>query len=110
MAPSDAGTRLPNVAGSGKRAFQHIAQDMHHLLRRLGHRKGCRVDLFQRVLMADDPMHSLYNSGGTTITMGDLADMVRGYLPDADIQDIQVHPLFYALRQRFALFWLVWSV
>ena len=44
------------------------------------------TEIFQRVLMADDPKHSLYNSGGTTITMGDLADMVRGYLPDADIQ------------------------
>jgi nucleoside-diphosphate-sugar epimerase len=44
------------------------------------------TEIFQRVLMADDPKHSLYNSGGTTITMGDLAEMVREYLPDADIQ------------------------
>ena len=45
MALPDAGTRLRTVAGSGKRAFQHIAQDMHHLLRRLGYREGCRVNL-----------------------------------------------------------------
>lgn len=44
------------------------------------------TEIFQRVLMADAPKHALYNSGGTTISMGDLADMVRGYLPDADIQ------------------------
>jgi nucleoside-diphosphate-sugar epimerase len=36
--------------------------------------------------MSDAPKHSIYNSGGTTITMGDLAEMVRGYLPDADIR------------------------
>ena len=35
--------------------------------------------------MADDPKHALYNSGGTSISMGALAEMVRGYLPDADI-------------------------
>ena len=38
-----------------------------------------------RVLVADDPKHTLYNSGGTTISMGALAEMVREYLPDADI-------------------------
>ena len=44
------------------------------------------TEIFQRVLMADAPKHDLYNSGGTTISMGDLAEMVHGYLPDADIQ------------------------
>ena len=43
------------------------------------------TEIFVRVLMADDPKHALYNSGGTTISMGALAEMVRGYLPDADI-------------------------
>ena len=43
------------------------------------------TEIFLRVLMADDPKHALYNSGGTTISMGALAEMVRGYLPDADI-------------------------
>ncbi|MEE2689879.1 MAG: NAD(P)-dependent oxidoreductase [Pseudomonadota bacterium] len=44
------------------------------------------TEIFQRVLMANDPKHDLYNSGGTTISMGDLAQMVRGYLPEANIQ------------------------
>jgi nucleoside-diphosphate-sugar epimerase len=44
------------------------------------------TEVFARVLMSDAPKHSIYNSGGTTITMGDLAEMVRGYLPDADIR------------------------
>ena len=43
------------------------------------------TEIFLRVLMADDPKHALYHSGGTTISMGALAEMVRGYLPDADI-------------------------
>ena len=42
------------------------------------------TEIFLRVLMADDPKHALYNSGGTTISMGALVEMVRGYLPDAD--------------------------
>jgi nucleoside-diphosphate-sugar epimerase len=43
------------------------------------------TEVFQRVLMADSPKHAIYNSGGTSISMGDIADIVRGYLPDADI-------------------------
>ena len=35
--------------------------------------------------MKDKPDHAIYNSGGHTISMGDLAKIVRGYLPDADI-------------------------
>ena len=44
------------------------------------------TEIFQRVLMPDEPKYDLYNLGGTTISMDDLAEMVRGYLPDADIQ------------------------
>jgi len=43
------------------------------------------TEVFERVLMADDPKHPVYNSGGTTISMSDIADIVRSYLPDADI-------------------------
>jgi nucleoside-diphosphate-sugar epimerase len=35
--------------------------------------------------MTDKPRHSIYNTGGTAISLGDLADIVRGYLPDARI-------------------------
>ena len=43
------------------------------------------TEVFKRVLMADDPQHAVYNSGGTGISMGEIADIVRGYLPDAEI-------------------------
>ena len=43
------------------------------------------AEVFTRVLMAEKPAHRIYNSGGVAISMGDLAAMVRGYLPDAKI-------------------------
>ncbi len=43
------------------------------------------AEVFARVLMADAPRHHLYNSGGIPISLGELADMVRGFLPDAQI-------------------------
>ena len=43
------------------------------------------AEVFVRVLLADAPRHRVYNSGGTTISLGELADMVRGFLPDARI-------------------------
>lgn len=41
--------------------------------------------VFARVAMKDKPDHPIYNSGGHTISMGDLAKIVRGYLPEAKI-------------------------
>jgi nucleoside-diphosphate-sugar epimerase len=41
--------------------------------------------VFARVLMADRPAHNIYNSGGTTVSLGDISDIVRSYLPDARI-------------------------
>jgi nucleoside-diphosphate-sugar epimerase len=43
------------------------------------------AEVFTRVLLADKPRHSVYSSGGTPISLGELADIVRGYLPDANI-------------------------
>ena len=43
------------------------------------------AEVFARVLMADKPKHAIYNSGGHTISMGELADMVREFIPDAKI-------------------------
>lgn len=43
------------------------------------------AEVFTRVLLADKPRHAIYNSGGTAISLGDLADIVRRYLPDAQI-------------------------
>ena len=43
------------------------------------------AEVFARVALADAPKHRIYNSGGHTIGMGELADMVRGFLPEARI-------------------------
>ena len=43
------------------------------------------AEVFTRVLLADKPRHSVYNTGGTAISLGELANIVRGYLPDARI-------------------------
>src|SRR5438128_3564306 len=43
------------------------------------------AEIFLRVLMAEAPGHHLYNSGGIPVSLGELADIVRGFLPDAKI-------------------------
>jgi nucleoside-diphosphate-sugar epimerase len=42
-------------------------------------------EIFARVTLADSTRHQVYNSGGETISMGQLADLVRGFLPNAQI-------------------------
>jgi nucleoside-diphosphate-sugar epimerase len=43
------------------------------------------AEVFARVLMADKPAHRIYNTGGTSVSLGEIADIVRSYLPDARI-------------------------
>src|SRR5262249_17958134 len=43
------------------------------------------AEVFARVTMSDKPAHRVYNSGGTPISLGEIADIVRSYLPDANI-------------------------
>jgi nucleoside-diphosphate-sugar epimerase len=43
------------------------------------------AEVFARVLLADKPKHDLYNSGGIPVSLGELADIVRRFLPDAEI-------------------------
>jgi nucleoside-diphosphate-sugar epimerase len=43
------------------------------------------AEVFVRVLLAEAPRHHLYNSGGIPVSLGELADIVRGFLPDAQI-------------------------
>jgi nucleoside-diphosphate-sugar epimerase len=43
------------------------------------------AEVFVRVLLADAPRHHLYNSGGIPASLGELADIVRRFLPDAQI-------------------------
>jgi len=43
------------------------------------------AEVFARVLLADAPRHALYNSGGVPVSLGELVDIVRGFLLDAQI-------------------------
>jgi nucleoside-diphosphate-sugar epimerase len=43
------------------------------------------AEVFTRVLLSDTPRHHLYNSGGIPVSLGELADIVRGFLPNAQI-------------------------
>ena len=43
------------------------------------------AEVFVRVLMADKPRHAIYSSGGQAISLGDIAAIVKSYLPDAKI-------------------------
>jgi nucleoside-diphosphate-sugar epimerase len=43
------------------------------------------AEIFARVIMTDKPKHGVYNTGGIPISIGEIADMVREFLPDARI-------------------------
>ncbi len=43
------------------------------------------AEVFVRVMLDNAPRYAVYNSGGTPISLGDLADLVREFLPDAQI-------------------------
>lgn len=44
------------------------------------------AEVFARVTAAEKPKQALYNTGGHTISLGALAEMVREFLPEADIR------------------------
>jgi nucleoside-diphosphate-sugar epimerase len=43
------------------------------------------AEVFARVSLTDKPRHPVYSTGGTAISLGDLATLVREFLPDAQI-------------------------
>src|SRR5215468_4154846 len=43
------------------------------------------AEVFARVLLSEKPAHRIYNSGGIAISLGEIADIVRSYLPEAKI-------------------------
>jgi UDP-glucose 4-epimerase len=43
------------------------------------------AEIFARVIMTDKPQHLVYNTGGIAISLGEIADMVREFLPNAKI-------------------------
>jgi nucleoside-diphosphate-sugar epimerase len=44
------------------------------------------AEVFARILLTDKPKYWIYNSGGTAISLGELADLVRLFIPDARIE------------------------
>jgi nucleoside-diphosphate-sugar epimerase len=44
------------------------------------------AEAMARVLLTDKPSRETYNSGGTTVSIGELAKIVKEFLPDADIR------------------------
>jgi nucleoside-diphosphate-sugar epimerase len=43
------------------------------------------AELFARVVISDAPKHETYSSGGTVVSLAELAALVREFLPDAEI-------------------------
>ncbi|MYA20929.1 MAG: NAD(P)-dependent oxidoreductase [Chloroflexi bacterium] len=43
------------------------------------------AEVFLRVTLAEQTAHPIYNSGGHSMSLGDLADVVREFLPEAEI-------------------------
>jgi nucleoside-diphosphate-sugar epimerase len=43
------------------------------------------AEIFARVVMKDKPEHPVYNTGGQTISLGEIADIVREFIPNAQI-------------------------
>jgi len=43
------------------------------------------AEIFARVIMTDKPKNWVYNTGGQAISLGELADLVREFLPNAEI-------------------------
>jgi nucleoside-diphosphate-sugar epimerase len=43
------------------------------------------AEVFARVIMTDKPKHWVYSTGGLAISLGEIAEMVREFLPDAKI-------------------------
>ncbi len=43
------------------------------------------AEVFVRVTLAAETQHTIYNSGGESLSLGQLADIVRRFLPDAEI-------------------------
>jgi nucleoside-diphosphate-sugar epimerase len=43
------------------------------------------AEVFERVTLAAETRHSIYNSGGESVSLGQLAAIVQEFLPDAEI-------------------------
>lgn len=90
--------RISNVAGSDKAigSVDHVAcivepargrrvtLDKRKRMRNVVHGNDA-AEIFLRLAEAKRPRHTVYNSGGEPLSLGEIADMVRHILPDAEI-------------------------
>jgi nucleoside-diphosphate-sugar epimerase len=44
------------------------------------------AEVFRRVALKEAPRYDLYNTGGQTLSLGEIAGMVRSIIPDADVR------------------------
>jgi nucleoside-diphosphate-sugar epimerase len=44
------------------------------------------AEIFARVALTDEPAHAVYNTGGDAVSLGEIAELVREHLPDAQIE------------------------
>ena len=92
------GVRAAHVAGTDKLigSVDHVACIVKPALRQAltmdyADRMRCIIhaddaaEVFARLALAERPAHEIYNSGGETLSLSALADMVRAVIPDADI-------------------------
>jgi nucleoside-diphosphate-sugar epimerase len=63
---------------------EKVALDYRDWMRCLIHVEDA-AEVFARVALAEKPKYPVYNSGGETLSLGDLADMVKAVIPEADI-------------------------
>jgi nucleoside-diphosphate-sugar epimerase len=70
------------ITGAARGGVVHLPKK--GLMRLLIHVEDI-AEVLARVLLADAPQHEIYNSGGAPISLGELADLVREFLPDAKI-------------------------
>src|SRR5713226_5669191 len=98
LGQQDAGENLRHVLDVNQEAHEPLFREMHRLaargkpvhlpkkgLMRLLIHVEDMAEVFARVLLAEAPRHHLYNSGGIPVSLGELADIVHGFLPDAQI-------------------------
>jgi nucleoside-diphosphate-sugar epimerase len=92
------GVRAANVAGTDKviGSVDHVAcivepargnaltLDYRDRMRCVIHGDDA-AEVFVRIALAPRPRHAIYNSGGEALSLGQLAAMVRRFIPEADI-------------------------
>jgi nucleoside-diphosphate-sugar epimerase len=93
------GVRMPHVAGVGKTVGtrdhvdcitkpargERVRFEYRDTMRCIIHANDVAEAVAQIALSAHPPKHAVYNTGGETLSLGDIAAIVREFVPDANI-------------------------